>query len=262
MACSTRSGCSLRPDAGADRLPRHQARRSGLRGHLERGGLRGAEASGRRAADRAERLALLDRQAGCSLRRRQTRVAETNLPLAYVNQVGGQDELVFDGASFVLNDDASLAVQLPAWEEAIGVTEWRRENGRWRCLPGFVAEVRRRRRELSRLRYGLARLRGEEQFPRRRARALGRHRNGTLRGDGRRCAGPRRVHGVMLPYTYTSNESLSDAAGTAEALHIRYDIMPIHSAVDGLTKSLGPVRRDRARRETEENLQSRPVARC
>ena len=71
----------------------------------------------------------------------ETRVAETNLPLAYVNQVGGQDELVFDGASFVLNDDASLSVQLPAWEEAIGLTEWRRENGRWRCLPGLVAEV-------------------------------------------------------------------------------------------------------------------------
>jgi len=56
----------------------------------------------------------------------ETRVAETRLPLAYVNQVGGQDELVFDGASFVLNEDATLAVQLPAWEEALGVTEWRR----------------------------------------------------------------------------------------------------------------------------------------
>ena len=119
----------------------------------------------------------------------ETRVAETRLPLAYVNQVGGQDELVFDGASFVLNDDASVAVQLPAWEEALGVTEWRRENGRWRCLPGLVAEVEERRcRELSRLRHGLARLCGQERLPRRRARALGRRQLCALRGDGGRCA--------------------------------------------------------------------------
>jgi len=72
----------------------------------------------------------------------KTRVAETRLPLAYVNQVGGQDELVFDGTSFVLNDDATLAVQLPAWEEALGITEWRREDGRWRCVPGLIAERR------------------------------------------------------------------------------------------------------------------------
>ncbi|HET7210661.1 MAG TPA: nitrilase-related carbon-nitrogen hydrolase, partial [Methyloceanibacter sp.] len=53
----------------------------------------------------------------------KVRVAETRLPLAYVNQVGGQDELVFDGASFVLNGDGSVAVQLPAWEKALGITE-------------------------------------------------------------------------------------------------------------------------------------------
>ena len=61
----------------------------------------------------------------------------------------------------------------------------------------------------------------------------------------------------MLPYTYTSNESLSDAAGTAEALHIRYDIMPIHSAVDGLSKSLENVFAGTTPDATEENLQSR-----
>src|SRR6476659_7305651 len=71
----------------------------------------------------------------------ETRVAETRLSLAYINQVGGQDELVFDGASFVLNEDAALAVQMPAWEEAVGVTEWHCENGRWRCFPGLIAEI-------------------------------------------------------------------------------------------------------------------------
>jgi NAD+ synthase len=69
--------------------------------------------------------------------------------------------------------------------------------------------------------------------------------------------GAERVHGVMLPYIYTSNESLSDAAATAEALHIRYDIMPIHAAVEGLTKSLEKVFAGTKRDATEENLQSR-----
>ena len=62
------------------------------------------------------------------------RVTESGLPLVYLNQVGGQDELVFDGASFVLNGDASLAVQMPAWEEATAVTEWRKGADGWRCV--------------------------------------------------------------------------------------------------------------------------------
>src|SRR6187455_3398400 len=63
------------------------------------------------------------------------RVTETGLPMLYVNQVGGQDELVFDGASFVLNADASLAAQLPAWDEAVRVVEMRRTGTGWRCEP-------------------------------------------------------------------------------------------------------------------------------
>ena len=87
------------------------------------------------------------------------RVAETRLPLAYVNQVGGQDELVFDGASFVLNGDGTVAVQLPAWEEALGVTEWRREGGRWHCVPGATRRNRAGRgRQLPRLRHRTTRL--------------------------------------------------------------------------------------------------------
>ena len=74
--------------------------------------------------------------------------------------------------------------------------------------------------------------------------------------------GPGRVHGLMLPYSYTSNESLSDAAGTAEALHIRYDIMPIHAAVDGLStawRRCSPGRRRTPRRKTSSRV---PAARC
>ncbi|MGH6791551.1 MAG: NAD+ synthase [Methyloceanibacter sp.] len=188
----------------------------------------------------------------------ETRVAETRLPLAYVNQMGGQDELVFDGASFVLNADASLAVQMPAWEEALGVTQWQREKGRWRCLPGLIAEIE----EGEAANYlacvtGLRDYVNKNGFP------------GVVLGlsggvDSALCAamavdalGAARVHCVMLPFTYTSNESQDDAAACAEALGVRYDIMPIHPAVEGLTEGLRTVFADAAQDATEENLQSR-----
>ena len=64
------------------------------------------------------------------------RVVESGLPLIYLNMVGGQDELVFDGASFVLNADRSAGAQLPTFREAVALTEWKREGGRWRCIGG------------------------------------------------------------------------------------------------------------------------------
>jgi NAD+ synthase len=189
----------------------------------------------------------------------RARVAETGLPLAYLNQVGGQDELVFDGASFVLNGDGSLAVQLPAWEEMVAVTEWRREGDRWHCLPGMRADIE----EGEAANYlacvtGLRDYVNKNGFP------------GVVLGlsggvDSALTAimavdalGRDRVYGVMLPYVYTSNESLNDAAETAELLGIRYDTMPIHDAVGGLRKSLAAVvDGGDGQGTTEENLQSR-----
>ena len=188
----------------------------------------------------------------------RSRVAETGLPLAYINQVGGQDELVFDGASFVLNADGSLAVQLPAWEEALAITEWRRDGTHWRCLPAPFAEIE----QGDAANYlacvlGLRDYVEKNGFP------------GVVLGlsggiDSALCVvmavdalGAKRVHGVMLPYTFTSNESLNDAAETAQALGIRYDIMPIHPAVEGLTKSLASISDGGDSGTAEENLQSR-----
>lgn len=188
----------------------------------------------------------------------KARVAETRLPLAYVNQVGGQDELVFDGASFVLNADGALAVQLPAWEEALGIIEWRRKEGLWYCRPGEKAKV-----EAGDAANYLACVLGLRDYV---------EKNGFpgvvlgLSGgiDSSLCAamavdalGAKRVHGVMLPYVYTSNESLNDAAATVEALGIRYDMMPIDAAVEGLTKSLEKSFAETKPDATEENLQSR-----
>jgi NAD+ synthase len=188
----------------------------------------------------------------------ETRVGETRLPLAYVNQVGGQDELVFDGASFVLNGDGALAVQMPAWEEGVGITEWRREGGSWHCLPSAIAEIE----DGEAANYlacvvGLRDYVNKNGFP------------GVVLGlsggvDSALCAaiavdalGASRVHGVMLPYVFTSNESLNDAAATAELLGVRYEIMPIDAAVEGLTGSLAKAFAGTKPDATEENLQSR-----
>jgi NAD+ synthase len=188
----------------------------------------------------------------------ETRVAETRRPLVYLNQVGGQDELAFDGGSFVLNADGELAVQLPAWEVALAVTEWRREDGRWHCLPGPIAEIE----DGDAANYlacvtGLRDYIDKNGFP------------GVVLGlsggiDSALCAvmavdalGPERVHCVMLPYEYTSQESLSDAEAIAQALGVRYDIVPIHDGVDGLSTSLTELLGGPPQDFTAENLQSR-----
>ena len=68
------------------------------------------------------------------------RISEQGLPTIYVNQIGGQDELVFDGVSFGLHADCSLAFQLPAFQESIVTTNWVRRHNTWRCEGGPVAD--------------------------------------------------------------------------------------------------------------------------
>src|SRR5215472_13780816 len=68
------------------------------------------------------------------------RVTESDLPIIYVNEVGGQDELVFDGASFGLHADCSLAFQLPAFREVLTTVRWQRTGNGWRCLAGPMAK--------------------------------------------------------------------------------------------------------------------------
>ena len=188
----------------------------------------------------------------------RARIAETGLPLAYLNQVGGQDELVFDGPSFVLNADGKLAVQMPAWEGAVGVTEWRRDMDKWRCLPSEQAEI-----EAGEAANYLACVTGlrdyvdKNRFPGVVLGLSGGVDSALTAAMSVDALGASRVRGIMLPYIYTSNESLNDAAETAELLGIPYDTMPIHAAVEGLSKSLSAVTDGGDSGVTEENLQSR-----
>ncbi|MEG6510005.1 NAD+ synthase [Methyloligella sp. 2.7D] len=186
------------------------------------------------------------------------RVTETGLPLAYLNQVGGQDELVFDGASFVLNADRSLAVQMPAWEEALTVTRWSKTGGDWSCEKGELAVLE----EGDEANY-LACITGLRDYVRKNgfpgvvlglSGGIDSALSATMAVD---ALGADKVQCVMLPYEYTSSESLEDAKLCADALGLRYDVMPIHAAVEGLVETLAPMFEGTKPDITEENLQSR-----
>jgi NAD+ synthase len=186
------------------------------------------------------------------------RVTETGLPLLYVNQVGGQDELVFDGASFVLNADCTLAVQMPAWEEAITIVTLKRSNGGWRCEPGQRALIDdKESAAYHACMLGLRDYVDKNGFPGVVLGLSGGIDSALVAALATDALGPERVHCVMLPYRYTSNVSLSDAAECAKALGVRYDIMPIAEPVEGFTKALAPMFKGRAPDITEENIQSR-----
>jgi NAD+ synthase len=186
------------------------------------------------------------------------RVKESGLPLLYVNQLGGQDELVFEGASFVLNADASLAAQFPAFTESVALTTWERKDGGWRCTHGPSARVE----EGERADYATCVLGLRDYVEKNGFKGVVLGLSGGV--DSAICAaigvdalGKDRVRAVMLPYKFTSQESLDDAASIAKALGIRYDIVPIESAVLGLEKSLAPLFGNLPRDVTEENLQAR-----
>ena len=144
----------------------------------------------RRNPPRAERLALSPRQPSTSASTSRSPASiESGLPLVYVNQVGGQDELVFDGASFALNADCIArlpASRLPRGRRAHRMAA-RRRRVEMRDRPAGAARGRRRGR-LRRLHAGPSRLRREERLSRRRARPFRRHRLRALRGARRRCA--------------------------------------------------------------------------
>src|SRR6266702_2252619 len=186
------------------------------------------------------------------------RVTEAGLPLIYVNQVGGQDELVFDGASFALNADRSIAFQLPAFRETILTTHWSRSGGGWRCTQGPIA----RADDPDEADYAACMLGLRDYVEKNRFKGVVIGLSGGV--DSALCVamatdalGHERVRCLMLPFRYTSQESLDDAAAIARALGVRYDIVPIESAVRGLEAALTGVFAGAPRDVTEENLQAR-----
>ena len=169
----------------------------------------------------------------------RSRALQTELPIAYLNRVGGQDELVFDGSSFIVHPDGERVVQMPDWDEALLITDWERTADGWRCttreehsLDAFPEDVYRA------MMVGLHDYVEGNGFP------------GVILGlsggiDSALSAaiavdalGPERVWGVMLPSKYTSEESLEDARECARLLGCRHDVTSIAPGVAALDKML------------------------
>ena len=186
------------------------------------------------------------------------RVTETGLPMVYLNQLGGQDELVFDGASFVLNADRSIAVQLPMFEEKVALTEWVRDEDGWRCLPGDMARIPEKEEETWKACVlGLRDYVLKNRFPGVVLGLSGGIDSAVVAAMAVDALGPDKVHCVMLPYAYTSRESLTDAEECARLLGVRYDVVPIKEPVEGFLSALKPMFEGTSFGITEENLQSR-----
>ncbi len=186
------------------------------------------------------------------------RVTESDLPIIYVNQIGGQDELVFDGASFGLHADRSLAFQLPAFREVVTTLTWERTGNGWRCLNGPVVAVEEGdKADYAACMLGLRDYVNKNGFKGVVLGLSGGVDSALVAALAVDALGAERVRCVMLPYRFTSQESLDDAAKVADALGVRYDVAPIESAVLGLEQSLAPLFKGMPRDVTEENLQAR-----
>ncbi len=187
-----------------------------------------------------------------------SRVAETGLPLIFLNRVGGQDELVFDGCSFVLNADGATAHRLTDWEAEERVTRWSRGVRGWTCETGAIAEWEAHPADIySAMIISLRDYVTRNRFP------------GVVLGlsggiDSAICAaiaadalGPDRVWCVMMPSRFTSHASLDDAAGCAELIGCKLDTIAIVPAVEAFDAMLAGSFSDVEVDITEENVQSR-----
>src|SRR6202171_1884125 len=185
------------------------------------------------------------------------RVTESGLPLVYINQVGGQDELVFDGASFALNAERSIAFQLPAFRETVVTTQWSRSGGTWRCTQGSITPAE----DPEQADYTACVLGLRDYVDKNRFKGVVLGLSGGV--DSALCAamatdalGAARVRCVMLPYRYTSKDSRDDAAAIAKTLGVNYAIVPIESAVAGLEAALAGVFAGAPPDANEEKLQA------
>jgi NAD+ synthase len=187
-----------------------------------------------------------------------TRVVETGLPLVYLNRVGGQDELVFDGASFVLNATRTLAHQLPDWDETIRLTEWTRGETGWTCATGELSQQDDDPADVYHaMLVGLRDYVNRNRFPGVVLGLSGGIDSALSAAVAVDALGADRVWCVMLPSPFTSQDSLDDAAECARLLGCRLDTVRIEPAMTAFDAMLVPLFEGRARDTTEENIQSR-----
>ncbi len=190
------------------------------------------------------------------------RITESGLPMAYVNLVGGQDELVFDGGSFVLSADRELKIQMPTFRADQLNTVWSKSDQGWVCAPGEIEPARDKTDKMLAAVYqamvlGLRDYVTKNRFPGVILGLSGGIDSGLSAAVAVDAIGADKVHCVMMPSPYTSQESLNDAAEQAGILDIDYDTVPILEAMKAFEGMLTPVFGETEADTTEENIQAR-----
>ncbi|MCV6586758.1 MAG: NAD+ synthase, partial [Marinibacterium sp.] len=186
------------------------------------------------------------------------RVVETGLPLIYLNMVGGQDDQVFDGASFALNPGGALAVQLPCFDEVVRHVDLERGADGWRVVQGD----RHTRPDAWEQDYrvmvtALSDYMAKSGFSKVLLGLSGGIDSALVAAIAADAIGPENVRCVMLPSEYTSQASLEDAEALAQALGSPYDYVPITQARTAVTETLAPHFAGLDEGLAEENIQSR-----
>ena len=185
-------------------------------------------------------------------------VIESDLPILYSNQLGGQDELVYDGGSFVMNGDKSIPIQMNQFEDSVTMTTWRRGDDGWACDKGVVARLADVQEcDWRACVLGLRDYVNKNGFRNVVLGLSGGIDSAIVAAMSVDALGEERVRCVMMPYRYTSDESLKDAQDCAKALGVRYEIVSISEPVEGFLSTLSETFADTEDGVTEENLQSR-----
>lgn len=186
------------------------------------------------------------------------RISEIMLPIVYLNMVGGQDELVFDGASFVMNTEGEITYRAPSFEEALDVIELSVKAKQKVPLIASVAERLSEEESIYRaLVKGTRDYITKHKFPGVVLGLSGGIDSALTLAIACDAIGRDKVRAIMMPYTYTSKMSLEDAELQSSILNIQYDILPIETLYDASLELLKPIFVGRDMDTTEENIQSR-----
>ncbi len=186
------------------------------------------------------------------------RVVETGLPLIYLNMVGGQDDQVFDGATFGLNPGGELAFRMPVFDEAIRHVDLERGDDGWRIDPAeIVPQPDVWEQDYRAMVQSLRDYMGKTGFKKAVLGLSGGVDSALVAAIAVDAIGADNVRCVMLPSEYTSQASLDDAEAVAKALGVHYDYVPISDSRAAVTETLAPLFAGRDADLTEENIQSR-----
>ncbi len=184
---------------------------------------------------------------------------DVGLPLAYVNLVGGQDELVFDGNSFVMDAQGEVVMRAPAFEEGIYVADFTRDgHGAVTPRPGsIVAESSDEASVYQALVLGVRDYVRKHGFPGVVMGLSGGVDSALTLAIAVDALGREQVQAVMMPSRYTSAMSLADAKAQAETLEVKYSVLSIENMFEATLATLKGEFAGRAADATEENIQSR-----